>query len=372
MKPDRIHSLTGLRAVAALTIFCSHLLYLAETPFHGLYSLIDNGRLGVNFFFLLSGFVLALGYSKKLSTYDFARDVRFVKKRMSRIYIPYLITMVLAVPWYIHNAALGDGSLNAGLMILHLLFNIGMVQSVIPFFKYSTSINDVSWFLSTIFILYLLTPGILRLNNKAAKRCTLRKLVYLTAAVVAFYCCVYMVIGQIEFVRFADRGLSIIYRSPLIRLFPFLLGIVAYDIYCLSGRFRIKNASAVEISGIALFLLWWVFADQSGLPTLLTECADMLISMLVVLIFAFSGDGIVSGLLSKEKVLEWGTISLEFYLVHYLIIHYGVLAAQHFGLDKGIAALPLALLFFVLSLYGARLLHSITERLLSVLRKEKT
>ena len=95
----------------------------------------------------------------------------------------------------------------------------------------------------------------------------------------------------------------------------------------------------------------------------------MLVSMLVVLIFAFSRTGIVSRLLSKKKILDLGTISLEFYLVHYLVINYGMIAANHYGLDTGRAAIPLTLLFFALSLCGAYLIHSFSEKLLSALRK---
>ena len=93
--------------------------------------------------------------------------------------------------------------------------------------------------------------------------------------------------------------------------------------------------------------------------------------MLVVLIFALSNQGIVSGLLSKETMLNLGKISLEFYLLHYLVIHYGMIAANHFGLGNGIAVIPLTLLFFVLSLYGARLLHSFAEWVLLAFGKEK-
>ena len=371
MKPDRINSLTGLRAAAMLTVFCSHLSYLARTPFRGFYSWMDNGRFGVNFFLVLSGFVLALGYSEKLNANNFSRDVLFVKKRLSRIYIPYLITMILAIPWYILTVTPGESSLDVSLLISRLIINTGMIQSAVPFAKYSTSINDVSWFISTIFIIYLFTPAVFRLNNRAAKHYTLLKLVFLIFAVLLFYCCVYMAIRQIEYIRFADRGLNIIYRSPLIRIFPFLLGIVAYNIYRLPRDFRIENGSFVEILGIAGFFLWWITANKIGLPTVVTECTDMLVSMLVVLIFAFSRRGIVSALLSKEKVLYWGKISLEFYLVHYLVIHYGMIAANHFGLDKGIAVMPLALLFFALSLCGACLIHSFTDWLLSALRMEK-
>ena len=93
MKSDRINSLSGLRAVAMLTVFCSHLVFLAETPLQGIYSWIDNGRFGVNFFLVLSGFVLAFGYSKKLDANSLSRDVYFEKKRISKIYVPYLITL---------------------------------------------------------------------------------------------------------------------------------------------------------------------------------------------------------------------------------------------------------------------------------------
>ena len=367
MKPYRINSLSGLRVLAMLTVFCSHLDYLAETPLQGFYSWIDNGRFGVNFFLVLSGFVLALGYSEKLNARHVPQDVQFLKKRISKIYIPYLITLILAIPLHIFR----QGSLNAKLLISRLIINIAMLQSVIPFAKYATSINDVSWFISTIFILYLLTPVILRLNNNTSRRHTLIQTVILLLAVLFSYLCFNMIIRWIEYIHFSDCGLSIIYRSPLIRLFPFLLGIVAQNIYRLLGNFQIKRGSSVELSGIAMFLLWWIMAKRTGLPTVATECTDMLVSMLVILIFALSREGIVSALLSKEKMLHLGKVSLEFYLVHYLIINYGMIAANHFGLDKGMAVIPFTLLLFVLSLFGAYLIHTFAEWFLMALRKEK-
>ena len=360
MKPKRTSSLTGLRACAMLTVFCSHLNYLAGTPFQGFYSLVDNGRFGVNFFLVLSGFVLALGYSSRMNEYSMIRDVQFVKRRISKIYIPYLLTMILAVPLYIHSSLSREGSLNVRLLITRVIINIGMIQSAIPFAKYSFSINDVSWFISTIFIIYLFTPGIIRLNNRAAKHYTLPRLMLLISALLVLHCCFYMAIVQIEYIRFADRGLSIIYRSPLIRIFPFLLGITGYDIYCLFGDSRIKNSSLVEILGIVSFFLWWIIANNTGFPTVITECIDMMVSMLVILIFAFSNEGIISRLLSKEKMLDLGNISLDFYLIHYPVIQYGKIAAEHFRLDQGIAVLPLTILLFAISLCGAYMIHNIT------------
>ena len=116
---------------------------------------------------MLSGFVIALGYSNKVNINNRIQDINFVKKRISKIYSPYLITMLLALPLYFINVIRAEG-FNAKLLISRLIINISMVQSIIPFAKYSFSINAVSWFISTIFIIYLFTPGLIRLNNKAA------------------------------------------------------------------------------------------------------------------------------------------------------------------------------------------------------------
>ena len=356
MKPDRINSLTGLRVLAMMTIFCSHLSYLADTPFQGIYSLIDNGRFGVNFFLVLSGFVIAMGYSNTLNKKNRIQDINFVKKRISKIYLPYLITLVLAIPLYI-NIVMHEEGFSIRLLISRLIINIGMIQSIIPFNKYSTSINGISWFISTIFIIYLFTPGIIRLNNKASKHHTLLRLVFLIIVILFLNCCIYMLIRQIEYVQFADKDLNIIYINPLIRLFPFLLGIMAYNIYSLLGNLRIRNTTFAEILGIALFFLWWIIAYKTGFPTVVTECIDMLVSIVVILIFAFSDKGIVSLLLSKKKMLELGSISLDFYLIHYLVIQYGMIAAKYFNLNQGIAGILLTILIFSISLSGAYMIH---------------
>ena len=96
----------------------------------------------------------------------------------------------------------------------------------------------------------------------------------------------------------------------------------------------------------------------------------MLVSMFVILIFVFSDRGIISHLLSKKKMLDLGNISLDFYLLHYMVIQYGMIAAKHFRLDNGIGVLPLTILIFAISLGGAYLIHNITEWLLFIWNKQ--
>lgn len=83
-------ALESLRGVAALSVALYHVSWLS--PFHGL-GIVRNGYLMVDFFFVLSGFVVAHSYGKKIAA---PRDLaRFMWLRVGRLYPLHLaITLV--------------------------------------------------------------------------------------------------------------------------------------------------------------------------------------------------------------------------------------------------------------------------------------
>ena len=50
-----------------------------------MYSLIDNGRFGVNFFLLLSRFVMAFGHSRRLNDSNIVGAITFIKEEKTNI-----------------------------------------------------------------------------------------------------------------------------------------------------------------------------------------------------------------------------------------------------------------------------------------------
>ncbi len=105
--PHRFEELDSLRGLAALVVFSSHsILLLArfppwlvttlETP-AGLFLL--GGHQAVILFFLLSGFVLYLPYTR--SGRGPRRYLPYAAKRVCRIYLPYLASVVFAVMAYL-------------------------------------------------------------------------------------------------------------------------------------------------------------------------------------------------------------------------------------------------------------------------------
>ncbi len=99
-----IHALTGVRALAAGWVLLFHLqkpLIELFPSLVGLKPLFESGYLGVDLFFVLSGFILAYTYQDRLGTIDVRAYRRFLVLRLARVYpvhLAVLLLFVVAVP----------------------------------------------------------------------------------------------------------------------------------------------------------------------------------------------------------------------------------------------------------------------------------
>ncbi|MGR6546267.1 acyltransferase family protein [Paenibacillus tundrae] len=121
----RYKELDSLRGLAALTVLFAHIItlfyrnkpgflestfkyWIDYTPFRVFFSAHE----AVIFFFILSGFVLSLQfYSTKPFGY-----MKFITKRITRIYIPYLVAVFLAI-WLVYKGEVANKD-----VIGHILF----------------------------------------------------------------------------------------------------------------------------------------------------------------------------------------------------------------------------------------------------------
>jgi peptidoglycan/LPS O-acetylase OafA/YrhL len=124
--PDRVASLTGIRAVAALLVVGTHAAYTTGKYVHGYFGLIcSRMEIGVPIFFVLSGFLLFRPWVKSLAAGAPAPSVRrYAWHRVRRIMPAYAITVLLAYLVY-HFRTAGP---NPGHTWIGLFRNLTLTQ----------------------------------------------------------------------------------------------------------------------------------------------------------------------------------------------------------------------------------------------------
>ena len=304
--PGDIRSLTSLRYLAAAWVVLFH-----YQPFFGralsTNPLLANGFLGVDFFFVLSGFVLAHVYLPQL------RDRRFdywqfLGRRIARVYPLHLLTLAamlafaVAAHHYRWHFTVWDPEAVLDLPRGEALRTI--VAQVLLIHAWGATgglyLNDPSWSISAEWFAYLLFP--LAAAGAGFARGPAR--LPLAAAVVGL-------IGM-AVLAFATLGMPLVkvsWNLGILRIAPeFFLGVT---LYAAGSRFTVGRTGASI--GIAVSLAAVLLILLTGLPNVL-----VVIALVGVILCAADLERYVpkSPLTHPFSVLL-GEVSYAVYMLHY-------------------------------------------------------
>jgi peptidoglycan/LPS O-acetylase OafA/YrhL len=158
---EKILYLESLRGIAALCVVLFHARHYDSFLKNSLF--IDNSGLMVDFFFVLSGFVIAFSYYDKL--YSFRDLFNFQIKRFLRLYPLHLLMLLvftfitLIRNYYITSFGLeADYQGSTGNNFNAFMHNLFLTHS---FFVEDLTFNGQSWSISTEFYTYLIFGFIL-------------------------------------------------------------------------------------------------------------------------------------------------------------------------------------------------------------------
>jgi len=346
--------LTSLRFVFAYMVFAGHLGGLFLNYNEGFlrdtsasYLSMNEGYLGVSFFFILSGFILSYKYKKpflnKAITFR-----KFILSRIFRIYPLHLLTFIFAFYLSYYN------NLDSVAFWVKSFSNLFLFQSFIPLKEYFFSFNDVSWSISNELFFYMMFPLLLMLFSKFRK-----------------YVLFILVIPLVIIItrESTDVNYWIYYINPLFRIFDFFLGIFLHHLYIKYKDQDVlkKYATYFEVASIILFLGFYFFRDN--VPQEFRWSLYYWIPM-VFLIFIFAmQSGIVSKLLSKRGCIWLGEISFAFYMIHQLVINVLWILNYKFRLlENGYLLIFVALL---LSILGSGIVYRYFEMPLNKYLRKK-
>lgn len=154
-KPD-LTTLTSLRGIAAWYVVLYHIRLTAADilPLEAI-EIFSKGYLAVDFFFLLSGFVIWLSYRDRISESGPSAIPAFLARRFARIYPLHFVILCAATAFALLLAATGRANpedFPTQELLLHLLLiqNWGFTSEL--------SWNDPAWSISTEAAAYLLFP----------------------------------------------------------------------------------------------------------------------------------------------------------------------------------------------------------------------
>ena len=304
-----IKSLQSIRFILAIGIFIVHLSFLEDTKISGLYKdyLIGLGSYGVTFFIILSGFVITLGYFKKLDGYRNDKFKQFMVKRISNIYPLHIITFILAI--FVFFPRLIAKPLEYGFAgILH----ISLLQTFIPDSRIYGAFNAVSWYLSVCLFFYLITPFLFRIVKRIQS-----KNINLGLFILGVYTIQLIIVFILKDSSFAYW---LFYNSPIFRSFDYFIGVLLGLTY-IERRSISKNKinySILEVLSVILLIAVFYFRTYINVAFLYGTYYTPLI---VLTIWVFSFDkGYISKFLSKKPFQYLGSISMEFYMIHLLVI----------------------------------------------------
>lgn len=311
--PIRYHALDGLRGVCALFVCILHARLLSH-----LYDLdfIRNSYLFVDFFFVLSGFVICISYRDKLNNKN--RLYNFAVKRLGRIWPLHMLMIVTLLLievtkfliLYESGVTTGSEAFSGRFSFESLISNFFLIHSL--GLHDSLTWNAPSWSISVEFVTYLFFAFMLfHFRNKLKE---------ISIVIVSLSLLILLIVNS--------SNMDVTFDYGIFRCFSgFFLGALICQLRPKKLNFNYKTGSFIEFIVIGWVSLFIIYCGQNKFSLL-----SPLVFGLTVWLFSYEL-GIFSRLLNTKFIQLLGKLSFTMYMIHSVILT--IIWRIGFIIDKG-------------------------------------
>ena len=342
-------ALTAVRGVAALWVVLYHLHYEVSRLFPGFYDIFapvfKSGYLGVDLFFVLSGFVIALNYQTHFHHFKWSAYKQFLIKRLARIYPVYLASLLLTV-LVVGGYILFDFKYRHmdRFTWIGLLQSITMTQALI--FPIPRVWNVVAWSVSAEWAAYLSFPLLAFCAQRLPRNVT-------RVLAMVLVCCLYvLVMYHLKRPSAMEVGLVRVAGG-------FSMGVMICNLRTILPATFVKSRGWLLLGCLCLALgpCYYSLTMKIWVSSLIW--APM---AFVPVVFALAQPGAQSGFLVKPLWLYLGRISYSLYMVHAVVFmairaiySSKLLVDAHGVIQIGYVLMDIALVIFIAHLFYGRI-----------------
>lgn len=298
--PVRFDALDSLRGLCACLVAVCHFWTLSPTTTS---LFVRNSFLFVDFFFVLSGFVIAWNYEHKLTSWRATRD--FLLLRLGRLYPLHLFTLGILVglsvlqflryPQLLPGATYGEAR-SLGAIVSNLLLIQGMhVHGGLTWNEPAWSISVEVW----AYVTFASCCVLFGMRNWVIS-CTV--------------CCLTLVL-----ILFTDNGIGATHDFGFLRcLLGFCFGVLSFHAYREPGSpiALVSNRRATIIEAVVtLVVVTFVCVGANGILSFMAP------PVFAVTVYVFAAEkGRVSALLRLQFFTWLGCLSYSIYMMHWIVI----------------------------------------------------
>lgn len=338
-------SLTGLRYWAAFSILLNHLLLGFVARDNAYFSTMLNtcGFLGMNVFFVLSGFIIHYNYHQKLEDFRLSSFYEFILARFARLYPLYIVIFCVEL------TTVGLSKFNTGELQKAFVLFLTMSQTWF-YWKLETGQSvpymfdrfSLSWSISTEFLMYCGYPALLWifLRDKTGHK---TRIVLSIAVCLAASLFIRAALNNIQAVDaittqvFGPRSAIangfthssawwLVWTSPYLRFFEFIVGAVVAHNFLRLRHVPVgpREGLIMPLVGLLAFLfIVGTFIPRESQPAIISETYKHLgyfpFIALIVFVCARYDFALVTRFFEVRFFVFFGECSYSMYLIHIFI-----------------------------------------------------
>jgi peptidoglycan/LPS O-acetylase OafA/YrhL len=314
----KLKALTALRFFAALHVILFHMRVIGILPAGPWWyeNFAGVGYIGVNLFFVLSGFILVYTYGR-----EGVSPGRFWRARFARIYPAYLLSLLLSAPFFffaVRHLDIPFLAWSRQHLAAACALTVCLLQSWFP--QAALTWNAVCWSLSVEAFFYLVFPILLVWSKGFTPRrmfCDIVVWSLVSLAISVLYIVLHP--DGVNKINSGETNLlwkNVLSFNPLLRLPEFLVGVFAGRLFLAANKNQ-KLATPLVVLGVAAVMMLVLLAGRIPRPLV---SAGFLSPAFAAIVYGLALQPRWAALLEKRVLVLLGDASYSLYLLHTTVI----------------------------------------------------